>query len=134
MKVHYPFHPLRQQSLEVLAWPRQANLSVTVRHPDGSTLKPVESSIKELGARLEVLQRRVTITGGYYELINFNTLNADPLRPGFRIETGKQRTRGIEFDFVGRLLPGWQIIGSANFTKGIVTRDLVNPAHSERTG
>ncbi|MSU48765.1 MAG: TonB-dependent siderophore receptor [Opitutus sp.] len=96
-------------------------------NPDGSPLKPVKSSIKELGARVETLQRRLTVTGGYYELINFNTLNADPLRPGYRIETGKQRTRGIEFDFVGSLLPGWQIIGSANFTKGIVTRDLVNP-------
>ena len=97
-------------------------------NPDGSSLKPVESSIKELGARFEVFQRRITITGGYYELINANTLNSDPLRPGFRIETGEQRTRGIEFDVVGSLLPGWQIIGSSNFTKGVVTKDLVNPA------
>ncbi|MDP1900054.1 MAG: hypothetical protein Q8K96_06325 [Rubrivivax sp.] len=37
--VHYPFHPMQRQSLEVLAWPRQAHLPVTVRTPDGSTLK-----------------------------------------------------------------------------------------------
>jgi hypothetical protein len=37
--VHYPFHPLQRQSLEVLTWPRQAYLPVTVRSPDGSTLK-----------------------------------------------------------------------------------------------
>jgi hypothetical protein len=37
--VYYPFHPLRRQSLEVLLWPRQAHLSVTVRAPDGSALK-----------------------------------------------------------------------------------------------
>jgi hypothetical protein len=37
--VHYPFHPLQRQSLEVLTWPRQTHLPVTVRSPDGSTLK-----------------------------------------------------------------------------------------------
>jgi hypothetical protein len=36
--VYYPFHPLRRQTLEVLVWPRQAHLSVTVRAPDGFTL------------------------------------------------------------------------------------------------
>jgi len=37
--MHYPFHPLHRQSLEVLTWPRQAHLPVTVRSPDGSMLK-----------------------------------------------------------------------------------------------
>lgn len=97
-------------------------------NPDGSTLKPVESAILELGSRVELFQRRVTLTGGYYELTNANTLNTDPLRPGYRIETGEQRTRGFEFDFVGSLLTGWQTIGSLNFTKGVVTKDLVTPA------
>ena len=39
MTVYYPFHPLRRQSLEVLLWPRQAHLSVTVCAPDDSALK-----------------------------------------------------------------------------------------------
>lgn len=54
MKVHYPFHPLRQQSLEVLAWPRQANLSVTVRHPDGSTLKIPLWMLDPAAARIDL--------------------------------------------------------------------------------
>ena len=37
--VHYPFHPLHQQSLEVVAWPRPGRLAVTVRQPDGRTPK-----------------------------------------------------------------------------------------------
>ena len=97
-------------------------------NPDGSTLKPVQSTLLELGARAELLQRRITVTGGYYDLLNANTLNPDPARPGYRIETGEQRTRGMEFDVAGRLLPQWQIIGSANFIRGVVTKDLVTPA------
>ena len=37
--VHYPFHPLHCRCLEVVAWPRQPHLAVTVREPDGQTLK-----------------------------------------------------------------------------------------------
>ena len=37
--VHYPFHPLHDRRLEVLAWPRQAHNAVTVKHPDGQSLK-----------------------------------------------------------------------------------------------
>ena len=37
--VHYPFHPLHCRCLEVVAWPRQPHLAVTVRQPDGQTLK-----------------------------------------------------------------------------------------------
>lgn len=96
-------------------------------NPDGSTFKPVESDILEAGARVDLFQRRITATAGFFELINANTLNNDPARPGYRIETGEQRTRGLEFDFVGSPLPGWQVIGAANFTRGVVTKDLVNP-------
>ncbi len=101
--------------------------NATAVNPNGQPLKPVQSSLLELGARAELLQRRITVTAGLYELTNRNTLNPDPARPGYRIETGEQRARGLELDVAGRLLPGWQIIGSSNFTRGEVTRDLVNP-------
>ncbi len=37
--VHYPFHPLHNRRLDVVAWPRQVNNAVTVKHPDGQPLK-----------------------------------------------------------------------------------------------
>ncbi|MGC1951638.1 MAG: hypothetical protein WA970_03455, partial [Gammaproteobacteria bacterium] len=37
--VRYPFHPLHNRCLDVVAWPRQATRAVSVRHPDGKTLK-----------------------------------------------------------------------------------------------
>ena len=36
--MHYPFHPLHQQALEVVTWSRLGRLVVTVRQP-GKTLK-----------------------------------------------------------------------------------------------
>jgi len=37
--VHYPFHPLHNHCLDIVAWPRQATQAVTVRHPDGRSIK-----------------------------------------------------------------------------------------------
>jgi iron complex outermembrane receptor protein len=93
-------------------------------NPDGSTFSPVTVILTEFGARLEVLERRLSLTAGVYDLRNTNIRNPDPARPGYQIETGEQRTRGIEFDLVGRPLPDWQVIGSANFADAIISKDL----------
>jgi len=37
--VHYPFHPLHNRCLGVIAWPRRSTGSATVQHPDGKPLK-----------------------------------------------------------------------------------------------
>ena len=37
--VHYPFHPLHNCCLGVIAWPRRATGAATVQHPDGKPLK-----------------------------------------------------------------------------------------------
>ena len=55
--VYYPFHPLRRQSLEVLVWPRQAHLSVTVRAPDGSALKIPLWMLEPAAARIELREQ-----------------------------------------------------------------------------
>jgi len=55
--VYYPFHPLRRQTLEVLTWPRQAHLSVTVRAPDGSALKIPLWMLEPCAARIELREQ-----------------------------------------------------------------------------
>ncbi len=51
---HYPFHPLHRQCLEVVAWPRRADLALTVRHPDGKTLKVPHWMIEPVAAQLHM--------------------------------------------------------------------------------
>jgi iron complex outermembrane receptor protein len=92
-------------------------------NPDGSTFDPIAAKLNELGARVDVLNRGLTITAGVYDLRNTNVLNTDPDRPGFRIQTGEERTRGIELDVVGKPLPQWQIIGSTNISNAVVSKD-----------
>lgn len=92
-------------------------------NPDGTTFDPVAAKLGELGARADLLNRRLTLTGSFYDLRNTNVLNTDPDRPGYRIQTGEERTRGMEFDVVGRPTPQWQVIGSTNISNAIVSQD-----------
>ena len=61
--VHYPFHPLHCRCLEVVAWPRQPHLAVTVRQPDGQTLKIPLWMVEPAAAHCE-LRDRVELTAG----------------------------------------------------------------------
>ena len=55
--VHYPFHPLHCRCLEVVAWPRQPHLAVTVRQPDGQTLKLPLWMVDPAAAHCELCDR-----------------------------------------------------------------------------
>jgi iron complex outermembrane recepter protein len=96
----------------------------TGSNPDGTTFDPARNTLLEGGVRLDVIKRRLTLTGGVYELRNENVLNPDPFNPGFRVQTGELRTRGVELDMTGSPLPGWRVIGSANYQDAIISRDL----------
>ena len=53
--VHYPFHPLHGRCLEVVAWPRQPRLAVTVCQPDGQALKVPLWMVEPAAAHLLLL-------------------------------------------------------------------------------
>lgn len=47
----------------------------------------------------------------------------DPNDSNFSIQTGKQRSRGIELDISGEILPGWNIIAGYAYNDARVTED-----------
>lgn len=50
-------------------------------------------------------------------------MTADPNNPLFSVQTGEQRSQGIELDVQGEILPGWNIVASYAYTDAEVTRD-----------
>lgn len=52
-----------------------------------------------------------------------NVLTDDPNNPGFSIQTGEQRSRGIELNVVGEILPGWRIFTGYAYTDAQITED-----------
>ena len=100
-------------------------------NPDGEGFKPVKGEGLELGAKLDPLKGRLLATLALYQITKQNVLNPDPLRVNFQVQTGQERSRGLELEVQGTILPGWNVIGAYAWTDARVTKDT-NPARVGR--
>jgi iron complex outermembrane recepter protein len=89
---------------------------------DSTLFEPEEGTQYEVGVKAD-LSNRVAATLAFYDLTRSNVLTLDPRNTRFSIQTGKQRSRGIEFDVAGEILPGWNVIASYAYTDATVTTD-----------
>ncbi|MDF5708869.1 MAG: TonB-dependent siderophore receptor [Nostoc sp. S4] len=93
------------------------------RNEDNSPFKPTTGEAFEVGVKTEFLDGRLAATVAAYQITKQNIVVADPNRPDFSIQVGEQRSRGIEFDVAGEILPGWKIIGSYTYIDPEITED-----------
>ena len=108
----------------------QGNTSslVIVPPPAGSNFKPLESDLKEFGAKSEWLNGNLMVNFAAFEINQKNLLmNAnDPLDVNRLIERGAQRSRGIEIEASGFVQPNWQFNAGYSYVDAKVTNDF-NP-------
>ncbi|WP_414529156.1 TonB-dependent siderophore receptor [Nodularia chucula] len=90
---------------------------------DGSLLEPVRGTQYEVGIRGEFLNGRLTTNLAAYEITKSNLGVTDPDNPNFSIPLGEQRSRGIELDVTGQIIPGWNMIASYAYIDARVTKD-----------
>ncbi|MBD2727749.1 TonB-dependent siderophore receptor [Nostoc sp. FACHB-892] len=86
--------------------------------------------IPERGTQYEVGMKvdwtsNLSSTLALYHITRSNVLFTDLDDPSGRtsLQAGEQRSRGIELDITGEILPGWRIIGGYAYTDAIVTED-----------
>jgi iron complex outermembrane receptor protein len=89
---------------------------------DGELIDPEVSEQFEVGIRGEFLGGRLITNLAAYELTKQNIEAPDPINPDFAIAVGEIRSRGIELDIAGEILPGWNLIASYGYTDAEVTR------------
>ncbi|MEX0269199.1 TonB-dependent siderophore receptor [Leptolyngbyaceae cyanobacterium UHCC 1019] len=77
----------------------------------------------EVGVKTDFLNGRLSSTLAFYNTTLKNILTEDVNNPGFSVQVGEQRSRGIEFDIAGELLPGWKLIASYAHTDAQITKD-----------
>jgi iron complex outermembrane recepter protein len=94
---------------------------------DSGLFQPSRGTQYEVGVKAELLNRRLATTLALYQVTLSNVLTADPINPNFSVQTGEQRSRGIELDLVGEPIPGWKIAAGYAYTNARVTADNVIP-------
>ena len=72
-------------------------------------LAPEENETYEIGAKWEVLDRKLTLSTALFQLEKTNARVTDPNNSLFQILGGDQRVRGVEFGVIGNITDRWQI-------------------------
>jgi iron complex outermembrane recepter protein len=81
----------------------------------------------ELGIKHELIKDTLNATLAIFDLKRSNILTTDPNDSTRQILSGRQESRGIEFDLVGTITPDWKVIASYTYTNAVVKSDLVFP-------
>jgi iron complex outermembrane recepter protein len=90
---------------------------------NGEDFKPARGTQYEVGAKADFLDGKLSATLAAYQLTRSNITTPDPNDPNFSIQVGEQRSRGIELDITGKILPGWNVTASYAYTDAEITED-----------
>lgn len=85
----------------------------------------------EVGVKSEFLDGALSATLAYFDITRRNVASEDPNNPFFFIATGKQKSRGVELDVVGEILPGWNVVGSYAYIDAEISEDNVFPVGNQ---
>ncbi len=83
----------------------------------------------EAGVKIDIVPGRLTSTVAVYRLTKTNVLAVDPTAgsAGFFVQTGEQRSQGVEVDVTAQLAPGWKVIATYAYTDARITADTTVP-------
>ncbi|NJK53412.1 MAG: TonB-dependent receptor [Leptolyngbyaceae cyanobacterium SU_3_3] len=90
---------------------------------DRTLFKPERGTQYEVGIKADWLDRRLSTTLALYQITRSNVVTTDPANPNFSVQTGEQRSRGVELDMIGEILPGWRIAAGYAYTDARITAD-----------
>ncbi len=89
---------------------------------NGDTFSPERGTQYEVGAKVDISDG-LSANLAFYDLTRTNVTTPDPDNPNFSVQTGEQRSQGIEFDINGEILPGLNIIAGYAYNDARVTED-----------
>jgi iron complex outermembrane receptor protein len=92
------------------------------RDVNGSNLPPSRGTQFEVGIKAD-LTNRLSATLAAYEITKTNVATTDPNNTDFSIAAGEVKSRGLEFDISGEILPGWKVIASTFVNHTFVSQD-----------
>jgi catecholate siderophore receptor len=92
-----------------------SSLSVT-----SATLEPEQFTNYEVGAKWDV-RPDLALTAAAYRLERSNTSAPDPADPARVVQTGEQRTKGLELGVTGSVTPRWQVAGGISWQRAEIT-------------
>ena len=88
--------------------------------------KPTTATQYEAGIKTDIVPGRLTSTLAIYRILKEDALAAGST-PFTFVQTGAQRSQGVEFDLRAQFLPGWNVIATYAYTDARVVADTTIP-------
>ncbi|MBW4687960.1 MAG: TonB-dependent siderophore receptor [Komarekiella atlantica HA4396-MV6] len=92
---------------------------------DGGFPDPRKATQYEVGAKLNLLNDRLTITTALFNLKQTNIAETDPSNPEFNILVGDIRSRGFELDISGKVTENFSLIAAYTLLDSEITKSVV---------
>lgn len=89
----------------------------------GGRFKPSEGEQYEIGLKYQPPGSSTLLTASLYHLTQTNVLSRDPDNLYFQLQTGEQKTRGLELEAVSDLTDELRMTASYSFNDAEVTKD-----------
>jgi iron complex outermembrane receptor protein len=96
----------------------------------GTPFEPETGVAYEGGIKTAWFDGSLLATASVFHMTRQNVLTTDPNNPGFRIQTGEQRSQGIEAQLQGTPLSGWNVTLGGAYLDAKVTKDNTIPVGS----
>lgn len=89
----------------------------------GAAFTPEKGVSYEAGVKTSLLGGQVSSTVAAFSMTRSNVVTNDPANPGFSLQTGEQRSQGVEWDLLGSPVPGWDVAAAFTWLDLEVTKD-----------
>jgi iron complex outermembrane receptor protein len=101
----------------------RAFVAQTGTNAAGERFDPLRGNNLELGIKHEWFGKRLFTQLAVYNITKTNALTADIDNPGFSIQTGEVKSKGIELDIVGMIDKNWSVVANYAHTDSKITKD-----------
>jgi catecholate siderophore receptor len=111
--------------------PSGQNLGLAVNTAE---LKPENAKNYEVGAKLDLLEKRLNLSAAIFRLDRNNVKNTDPTNPQLLVLTGQQRTDGLSIASAGRLTSRWKVHAGYAYLNARIVRDTASAPAGRKVG
>ena len=89
----------------------------------GGDFGPLSSKQIEAGVKLQPVDEDWLASAAVFNIESSNVLTRDPEHPAFSIQTGVQRSRGLEVEWRGKLAPRWRLTAQGTWLDAYIAED-----------
>jgi iron complex outermembrane receptor protein len=98
-----------------------------VLNKNNQPFNPIRAQQYEGGTKISAWQGKLISTLAVFHIEKTNVLTADPANLLFSVQTGKQRSKGVELDLTASPIGGLNVIAGYAFTQAQVIQDNIFP-------